>query len=90
LVLENVDFHEIAEEAESLEPDLLVGNSKGYHLARRWNLPLIRVGFPIHDRFGGHRTLHVGYRGAQALLDRIINSLIERKQDQSPVGYTYI
>lgn len=87
---EGVDFYEIAAEAESLGPDLLVGNSKGYHLARRWNVPLVRVGFPIHDRFGGHRTLHLGYRGAQSLLDRIINTLIERKQETSPVGYTYI
>jgi len=87
---EGVDFYEIAEEAESLNPDCLVGNSKGYHLARGWNIPLIRVGFPIHDRFGGHRTLHVGYRGAQSILDRVVNALIERKQEQSPVGYTYI
>lgn len=85
-----VDFYEIAEQAESLRPDLLVGNSKGYHLSRRWGVPLVRVGFPIHDRFGGHRALHLGYRGAQSLLDRIVNALIERKQELSPVGYTYI
>ncbi len=89
-VREGVDFYQIAEEAEALRPDLLIGNSKGYHLARRWNVPLIRVGFPIHDRFGGQRTLHVGYRGAQALLDRIINAVIEAKQEQSPIGYSYI
>jgi nitrogenase molybdenum-iron protein NifN len=90
LVRQGVDFYEIAEEAEALRPDLLIGSSKGYHLARRWNVPLIRVGFPIHDRFGGQRTLHVGYRGTQALLDRIVNAVIEAKQDQSPVGYSYI
>jgi len=90
VIREGADFYEIAEEAESLDPDLLVGNSKGYHLARRWNIPLIRVGFPIHDRFGGQRTLHLGYRGAQSILDRIINALIETRQEQSPVGYTYI
>lgn len=88
--LEGVDFYEIAQEAESLQPDFLIGNSKGYHLARRFDVPLIRVGFPIHDRFGGHRTLHLGYRGAQALLDRIVNAIIERKQQQSPIGYTYM
>lgn len=90
LVKEGVDFYEIAEEAESLEPDFIIGSSKGYHLARRWNVPLIRVGFPIHDRFGGHRMLHIGYAGAQSLFDLIVNTLIERKQEQSPVGYTYI
>jgi nitrogenase molybdenum-iron protein NifN len=89
-VREGVDFYEIAEEARELAPDVLVGHSKGYHLARRWNVPLIRVGFPIHDRFGGQRTLHLGYRGAQALLDRLVNELLERKQEDSPVGYGYL
>jgi nitrogenase molybdenum-iron protein NifN len=89
-VREGVDFYEVAEEAESLSPELLVGHSKGYHLARRWNIPLVRVGFPIHDRFGGQRILHLGYRGAQHLLDRIVNALMEKKQTDSPVGYGYI
>lgn len=89
-VREGVDFYDIAEEAEALEPDLIIGNSKGYHLAKRWNVPLIRVGFPIHDRFGGHRILHLGYRGAQSLLDTIVNTVIEAKQEHSPIGYSYI
>ena len=90
LVRDNVDFYDVAEIAEGLKPDLLLGHSKGYHLARRWGVPLIRVGFPIHDRFGGQRVLHVGYRGAQQLLDRIVNALLEVKQDSSPVGYGYL
>jgi nitrogenase molybdenum-iron protein NifN len=90
VVRDNVDFFDIAEEAQALAPDILLGNSKGYHLARAWKVPLIRVGFPIHDRFGGHRMLHVGYRGAQQLLDTIINTVIEAKQEHSPVGYAYI
>jgi nitrogenase molybdenum-iron protein NifN len=90
LVREGVDFYEIAEEASGLSPDLLVGHSKGYHLARQWQVPLIRVGFPIHDRFGGYRILHVGYRGAQMLLDRIVNAILDKKQEDSPVGYGYM
>ena len=65
LVYEGMDFFDIAEQAESLGPDLLVGHSKGYPLARKLNIPLIRVGFPIHDRIGGQRIIHIGYRGAQ-------------------------
>ncbi len=89
-VLDGVDFYEIAEAAEVLQPDILLGHSKGYHLARRWGVPLLRVGFPIHDRFGGPRVLHVGYRGAQQLLDRLVNALLEVKQEASPVGYGYL
>jgi len=52
--------------------------------------PLIRVGFPIHDRLGGARIIHVGYRGAQQLFDIISNTIIATRQDTSPVGYTYM
>ena len=90
LVREGMDFFEIAEEAESLAPDLLIGHSKGYSLAKKLNIPLIRVGFPIHDRMGGQRILHLGYRGAQMLFDQIVNSIIEHKQDSSSVGYSYM
>ncbi len=90
LIREGLDFYGLAQEAEPLAPDLLIGHSKGYHLARRWGVPLLRVGFPIHDRFGGQRLLHLGYRGAQNLLDRLVNALLAKKQEDSPVGYGYL
>ncbi len=89
-VHEGTDFYEIAENAETLEPDLLIGHSKGYSLARKLNIPLIRVGFPIHDRIGGQRILHLGYQGAQMLFDVIANAVIQKKQDDSPIGYSYM
>jgi nitrogenase molybdenum-iron protein NifN len=90
LVCEGADFHEIAGQAEAMAPDFLIGHAKGYPLARKLGIPLIRVGFPIHDRLGGQRLLHFGYRGAQQLFDRIANALIARRQDESPVGYSYM
>ncbi len=89
-VEEGVDFYGIEKLAEGLAPDLLVGHSKGFPMAKKLKIPLVRVGFPIHDRFGGQRILHVGYRGAQALMDRIVNALIEENQTESPVGYLYM
>ncbi len=89
-VVENADFHEIGEQSEALRPDLLIGHSKGYSLARKMNIPLIRVGFPIHDRVGGQRILHLGYRGAQQLFDTVVNTVIAGKQEASPVGYSYM
>ncbi|MCL6591136.1 MAG: nitrogenase [Firmicutes bacterium] len=89
-VREGVDFDQIASQAKQLQPDFIIGNSKGYPLARQLGIPLIRVGFPIHDRLGGQRILTLGYRGAQYLYDEIVNAVIARKQDQSPVGYSYM
>lgn len=89
-IAEGFDFAEMDEAAPELKPDFLVGNSKGYSLARKCGIPLIRVGFPIHDRIGGQRVLHLGYRGAQELFDRIVNALLDGKQENSPVGYSYL
>ncbi len=89
-VMEGVDFVDIGEAARKVNPDFFIGNSKGYKIAREIKKPLIRIGFPIHDRMGGARVLHVGYRGAQQLFDTITNTIIAIKQDSSPVGYFYM
>jgi len=89
-IREGVDFGEIEEISGKLKPDFMLGNSKGYSLARKLGIPLVRVGFPIHDRIGGQRILHLGYRGTQELFDRIVNTIIENTQAQSPIGYTYM
>ncbi|MFH2043591.1 MAG: nitrogenase component 1 [Pseudomonadota bacterium] len=90
IVRDGVDFYDIGEEIEALKPDLLIGHSKGYSLSKKHGIPLMRVGFPIHDRIGGQRVLHLGYRGAQTLLDELVNLVIEKKQNDSPVGYSYM
>ncbi|MFW8600895.1 nitrogenase component 1 [Desulfobacterota bacterium M19] len=89
-VQEGTDFYDIAEQAEALEPDFIIGHSKGYHLARKLDIPMIRVGFPIHDRIGGQRLMHIGYRGAQNLFDLIANTLLDKKQSSSEIGYSYM
>ena len=71
-------------------PDLMIGHSKGYSLSRKLDIPLVRIGFPIHDRVGGSRLLHLGYEGAQALFDRIANTILQQRQARSDVGYTYL
>ncbi|MCC7145953.1 MAG: hypothetical protein IT443_05865 [Phycisphaeraceae bacterium] len=89
-VVEGVDFLDIETHARALKPDLIIGASKGYALARKLDIPLLRVGFPVHDRIGGARILHMGYRGAQQLFDSLVNEILEKKQQESPVGYTYL
>lgn len=88
--INNVDFMNIEKQIKKTKPDLLLGNSKGYKISKKYSIPLIRVGFPIHDRFGAQRLINVGYKGALNLLDRIVNVILEKKQSASRIGYTYL
>lgn len=89
-IMEDVDFVTIEKALKKTGVDMLIGHSKGYAMSRRLKVPLIRVGFPVHDRVDGSRLLHLGYRGAQQLFDRIVNTIIQTKQERSEVGYTYM
>ena len=89
-VLDDTDFESIAAACDRHKPDLLMGSSKGYRLALARGIPLLRIGFPIHDRLGAGRILHVGYRGTMRLFDEMVNTLLQRQQDASPVGFSYL
>ncbi len=88
-IMTGADFEEIDEATQGLSPDFFIGHSKGYYISHKFKVPLIRVGFPIHDRVGGQRILHVGYEGAHRLFESIVNSLLEYKQNTNPIGYKY-
>jgi nitrogenase molybdenum-iron protein NifN len=90
LVKNGWDYELIHEWCAENKPDILIGNSKAYYIARELNIPIVRCGFPIHDRIGGQRIKHLGYTGTQELFDQITNTLIGSKQDSSAVGYKYM
>jgi nitrogenase molybdenum-iron protein NifN len=90
IVMNEADFETMNDMVDELKPDIMIGNSKGYYIAKRLGIPLVRIGFPVHDRFGGQRIQHLCYKGTQQLFDRITNALIEYKQEKSPIGYKYI
>lgn len=90
IIYEGSDFKEIEMAAMQKGADIFVGNSKGYKISRSFDIPLVRIGFPIHDRIGGQRILHLGYKGALNLLDLITNEIIRTKQSLSTVAYSYI
>ncbi|ACN14085.1 NifK2 [Desulforapulum autotrophicum HRM2] len=89
-VHQGMDFTRMEQAAGALDPDFMIGNSKGYTMSRHLKVPLVRVGFPIHDRIGGQRILHIGYKGAQALFDAIVNTLLHHNQTTSKIGYAYM
>jgi nitrogenase molybdenum-iron protein NifN len=86
----DADFVSILEEARGKRPDLVIGNSKGLYLSRALGVPLVRAGFPVHDRMGAQRILHLGYKGTTALFDTVCNALLARTQDAHNEGYTYL
>ena len=87
---DDTDFATMLEHAKSLSPDIVIGNSKGFRMSKSLGIPIVRCGFPVHDRFGSQRIMHLGYRGTQQLLDRIVNAILEHRQGNSPVGYSYM
>ena len=76
-VFDGIDFDSLNDAVKGRSPEILIGNSNGRYIAKARNIPLVRVGLPIHDRVGAQRILTVGYRGALELLDRITNAILE-------------
>ncbi len=79
LILTETDFATIREHCKSFKVTLAIGHSDGRYLTEREGIPLVRLGFPIHDRVGGQRLLSVGYWGTTMFLDRLTNTILEHK-----------
>lgn len=78
-ILNGVDFTEIHHEIKDNDIELMIGPFTGRQISRKENIPLVRVGFPNHDRVGATRQLILGYDGAMRLIDTITNTIIENK-----------
>ena len=90
LVGQGMSFERMEEEMKDLNVDLLVGNSKGYYIARKFDIPIVRVGFPVHDRIGAQHAKTLGYEGTTILFEQVVNTIMEDRQRKSPVGYKYM
>ena len=72
------------------KPDFLIGNSYGKFIQRdtlykgeEFEVPLIRIGFPIFDRHHLHRQTTLGYEGAMTILTTLTNAVLERLDEQT-------
>jgi nitrogenase molybdenum-iron protein NifN len=79
VVLSEPDFDLVRQQVKAGGANIAIGHSDGRFLTERDHIPLVRLGFPIHDRVGGQRLLSVGYTGTMNLLDRITNTLLTEK-----------
>ncbi len=78
-MIEEADFAAIDDAAMRTNANIAVGHSGGKFLTERRDVPVVRVGYPVHDRIGGQRILSAGYAGTLAFLDRFTNTLLEMK-----------
>lgn len=66
------------------KPDFLIGNSHGKYIQRdtlkkgpEFEVPLIRIGFPLFDRHHLHRNTTLGYEGGMYILTTLVNAVLE-------------
>ncbi|KUO65803.1 MAG: nitrogenase [Gracilibacter sp. BRH_c7a] len=78
-IMNDTDFSHIREKCKNSGVNIAIGHSEGKYLTEKEGIPLVRYGFPIHDRIGGQRLLSVGYTGSLSFLDRITNTLLDHK-----------
>lgn len=77
-------------------PDFMIGNSYGKFIQRdtraldpAFEVPLIRIGFPIFDRHHLHRATTLGYEGAMQVLTTLVNAVLEKlDQETGLLGQT--
>lgn len=79
-IKDDADFKEIEYMAINHKANVLIGNSDGRRIEHNLGIPLIRRGFPIHDRVGGQRLRMLGYEGTLTLLDEITNAILKQKE----------
>lgn len=78
-IIDDTDFQTIRERSEKMRVNIMIGNSGGKFIAEKDGIPLVRIGFPVHDRVGAQRTLNIGYEGSMRFIDSITNTLLEEK-----------
>ncbi|CDM70238.1 Nitrogenase molybdenum-iron protein beta chain [Clostridium bornimense] len=58
--------------------DLIIGGTHSKYIARAEDIPFVRAGFPIIDRYVHSYMPLVGYKGAMRVLELILTALMDR------------
>lgn len=72
------DLYELHQWIKEEGVDLLIGGTHGKHIARAEDIPFVRAGFPIIDRYIHSYLPLVGYKGGMRLAELITNALMDR------------
>jgi len=74
----SADLFELHQRIKNERVDLLIGSTYGKQIARAEDIPFIRAGFPVIDRYGGPLLPIVGYGGGVRMVEKITNALMDR------------
>ncbi|MDR2359930.1 MAG: nitrogenase molybdenum-iron protein subunit beta [Oscillospiraceae bacterium] len=78
-VKQSADLFALHQWIKQEKVDIMLGTSYGKQIARAEDIPFVRVGFPILDRYAHSYFPIVGYRGAMRLFESITNTLMDRQ-----------
>ena len=73
------DLFELHQWIKNEGVDLLIGGTHGKYIARAEDIPFVRAGFPIIDRYVHSYMPIVGYKGAMRVLELILTALMDRQ-----------
>ncbi|MEQ8155858.1 MAG: nitrogenase molybdenum-iron protein subunit beta [Clostridiaceae bacterium] len=73
------DLFELHQWLKNDKVDLLLGGTHGKFIARAEDIPFVRVGFPIIDRYVHSYMPMTGYKGAMRLMELMLIALMDRQ-----------
>jgi nitrogenase molybdenum-iron protein beta chain len=71
------DLFELHQWIKNEKVDLLLGTSYGKQIAKAEDIPFVRAGFPVLDRYVHPYLPLVGYRGGIRLAELILSALMD-------------
>jgi nitrogenase molybdenum-iron protein beta chain len=78
------DFFELHQWIKNEPVDLLIGTSYGKQIAKAEDIPMVRAGFPILDRYGHAHHPLIGYEGTRRLAELVAGALMDRYDRDCP------
>ncbi|MHB8062014.1 MAG: nitrogenase molybdenum-iron protein subunit beta [Ruminiclostridium sp.] len=77
------DLFELHQWIKNEKVDLLLGTTYGKQIAKAEDIPFVRAGFPVLDRYAHSYFPIVGYKGATRLVEMIANTLMDRQDREA-------
>ena len=75
VVKASADLFELHQLIKNEPVDLMIGTSHSKYITKAEGIPLIRLGFPIMDRYVHSYFPTVGYKGAMRLIEMMTNAM---------------